>query len=538
MKQQYFIGGFTWGKDSHLERFVNDGIWENGYGDEKYADLFQQIKIGDFFALKSTFQRDSQSCLKIAKIGNVTQIINEYTLKIKWLDIPMFEITNIRWYANTLEKIEDKEHIKKIFGKAIKINYMNNEIELLKSCKNLIFTGAPGTGKTYLARQIAEAMNAEICFTQFHPSYDYTDFVEGLRPIQTEESGNIGFELKNGIFKDFCIKAKANLINSEKSDVELQNDVLIKEKLNEFLDEAIEEKTEFEYDKRNNGQKNKFIIIEHSDDDYFYAQILNNETFKKQIISKTDVVQILSNADKIDKATDIKRFFNTSYKYQYTFIFQILELLRNEIKNIAKKPIDKVKKRDFVFIIDEINRGEISKIFGELFFSIEPSYRGVEGKVQTQYANIQFAETVFDRNLGKGWFYVPKNVYIIGTMNDIDRSVESFDFAMRRRFIWKEISAEESAENMNLPKEIKEKMAKLNAEISKTDGLNASYHIGGAYFLDENGDKRTDYENVWKFRLEPLLKEYLRGMSEEDKEKKLKELKNAYNLKENSNEND
>jgi hypothetical protein len=125
-------------------------------------------------------------------------------------------------------------------------------------------------------------------------------------------------------------------------------------------------------------------------------------------------------------------------------------------------------------------------------------------------------------------FYVPENVYIIGTMNDIDHSVESFDFAMRRRFTWEEITAEESAENMNLPKKIKDRMTRLNAKISGIDGLNASYHIGGAYFLDAEGKPREDYETIWKFRLEPLLKEYLRGMSEI--EKKLAELKNAYDV--------
>ena len=94
--------------------------------------------------------------------------------------------------------------------------------------------------------------------------------------------------------------------------------------------------------------------------------------------------------------------------------------------------------RTFIFIIDEINRGEISKIFGELFFSIDPGYRGEKGRVQTQYQNM-----IEDGDVFKKGFFVPDNVYIIGTMNDIDRSVESMDFAMRRRFAWAEVTAEE-----------------------------------------------------------------------------------------------
>jgi len=122
-------------------------------------------------------------------------------------------------------------------------------------------------------------------------------------------------------------------------------------------------------------------------------------------------------------------------------------------------------------------------------------------------------------------FYVPENVYIIGTMNDIDRSVESFDFAMRRRFVWEEITAEESATNMCLSNDVKKRMKALNDAISKIDGLNASYHIGGAYFLKlKNCD--GDVSKLWKYHLEPLLREYLRGMPKAKDE--LGNLKAAY----------
>jgi 5-methylcytosine-specific restriction endonuclease McrBC GTP-binding regulatory subunit McrB len=174
--------------------------------------------------------------------------------------------------------------------------------------------------------------------------------------------------------------------------------------------------------------------------------------------------------------------------------------------------------KNYVFVIDEINRGEISKIFGELFFSIDPSYRGKKGAVKTQYSNLH--------NNEKEVFFVPENIYIIGSMNDIDRSVESFDFAMRRRFTWIEITAEQSADNMNLPEEAKNKMAKLNKQISLIEGLNPSYHIGAAYFLDSYGNARQDYDIIWNLRIEPLLKEYLRGMP--DSSDKIEILKNAF----------
>ena len=114
----------------------------------------------------------------------------------------------------------------------------------------------------------------------------------------------------------------------------------------------------------------------------------------------------------------------------------------------------------------------------------------------------------------KDGFYVPENVFIIGTMNDIDRSVESFDFAMRRRFVWYEITAEKSAENMKLLQPTAKKMNALNSAISDIPGLNSSYHIGAAYLLKKKDEKveEPDYLSLWKLRLEPLLREYLRGM--------------------------
>lgn len=400
-------------------------------------------------------------------------------------------------------------------------------VELLKTNKNIILTGAPGTGKTYLAKEIAKQMigvktdeemedSGQFNFVQFHPSYDYTDFVEGLRPTPPDENGIIGFEIKDGIFKSFCQKALGNLIDSEKTPDELQSESNIESILDNFLADSIENGKKFDY----NNNSNQFVIVPHAKkEECFYAKILNNESMKRQLVFKKDAIEVLKRADDIKIPTDIQKVFNTRFKYQYTFIFLILEQLRDKLKQKAEEPKIQIKKKDFIFVIDEINRGEISKIFGELFFSIDPSYRGKKGAVKTQYSNLHNDENEV--------FYVPENVYIIGSMNDIDRSVESFDFAMRRRFTWTEITAEQSAENMNLPHDIKERMLKLNKQISETDGLNPSYHIGAAYLLDSNGSARKDDNaEIWNLRIEPLLKEYLRGMP--DSIEKIELLKNAF----------
>ena len=290
--------------------------------------------------------------------------------------------------------------IKELTGDIVSENnkfLLSDYIELLMQNRNLILTGAPGTGKTYLAKQIASEIG-KYKFVQFHPSYDYTDFVEGLRPIQ-DKKGDIIFERKDGVFKEFCKEA------------------------------------------------------------------LNNQS------------------------------------------------------------------SNFVFIIDEINRGEISKIFGELFFSVDSGYRGEKGKVQTQYANL-----IEDGDEFKDGFYIPENVYIIGTMNDIDRSVESMDFAMRRRFAWKEIKAEDTQETIlndlgDLKDETIKRMNNLNKVIrNKETNLSEAYCIGAAYFKKIK-DYECDFNKLWENHLKGLLFEYTRGM--QNQETILKELKNAYDLKDN-----
>ena len=197
----------------------------------------------------------------------------------------------------------------------------------------------------------------------------------------------------------------------------------------------------------------------------------------------------------------------------------ILKLANSHLQPNNDTSID----QKFVFIIDEINRGEISKIFGELFFSIDPGYRGEKGKVKTQYQNMVSEGDVFADG-----FYVPDNVYIIGTMNDIDRSVESMDFAMRRRFTWKEVTPTETQSMLDtLPCAYmaKNAMNRLNEEIAKTEGLGAAYMVGPAYFL-KLGNNGGDFQRLWKMNIEPLLKEYLRGFRKTDEI--LKKYRKAY----------
>jgi 5-methylcytosine-specific restriction protein B len=379
-------------------------------------------------------------------------------------------------------------------------------IDLLKSSKNIILTVAPGTGKTYLAKQIAKQMigvktdeeleeSGQFNFVQFHPSYDYTDFVEGLRPTPPDENGIIGFEIKDGIFKSFCQKASEAKFSEIIDNFDVAWDSILTAVRNNIAQGALTTIGSWDF-----GLSSK--------DSLKYTSVDTPSQYNFTITKK----------NVYDAYQGKKARPSGAFQKDMEDVVQYMKANFGLVDFVAREENSNNGTKNHVFVIDEINRGEISKIFGELFFSIDPSYRGKKGAVKTQYSNLHNDE--------KEVFYVPENVYIIGSMNDIDRSVESFDFAMRRRFTWIEITAEQSADNMSLPQDIKERVLKLNEQISKTDGLNPSYHIGAAYFLDSNGNARQDIDNIWNLRIEPLLKEYLRGMP--DSFEKIELLKNAF----------
>lgn len=439
--------------------------------------------------------------------------------------MPLTAQTVLWYYNNTLLKITgtDYEVIENELVEAKTSNAMMYQkyIDLLKESKNLVLTGAPGTGKTFMAQTIAREMGCskdEMCFVQFHPSYDYTDFVEGLRPIMMSD-GQMGFERKDGLFKEFCKKAIKNLIDSAKSIENLSKELSWENKLQQFIDDSIDNDTKF---KLSNGSE--FTI-----DEFKGRNIIahNDSNPKTPLIpiNADEIIELLTNDVPLNIVRDIRTYFKRKFGTQPdSYAFIITKAIREMKYKAQVISANKIERKPFVFIIDEINRGEASKILGELFYAIDPGYRGKKDiRVKTQYQNLVPETDVFSEG-----FYIPENVFILGTMNDIDRSIESMDFAMRRRFTWKEIKPEDTQsmlDTLECATKAKNVMVRLNNEISKIEGLGPAYQVGPSYFL-KLGDNGGNFEKLWNMNIEPLLREYIRGFRKSDEI--MEKLRNAY----------
>jgi len=283
--------------------------------------------------------------------------------------------------------------------------------------KNIIYYGAPGTGKTKFVKDCLDILDPNRTRTewvQFHSGFEYEDFIDGIKPIGIQ-NGNLNLALTNGIFKEFCLKAAQN------------------------------------------------------------------------------------------------------------------------------------EKENFFFIVDEINRADIAAVFGETLSLLEENYRGKSSAIKIK--NSALMEDIIVSDASKKSlcidygnlqtkFYIPANIYFIGMMNDVDKSIDCFDLALRRRFAWVLMECDyEVVENVtdedytakckNLNQYITGKTYELNGK-QEQDGLNLgrAYEIGHSYFLKK---ETTDEKEIWARHIEPILREYIRTQfGDGEVEKKLKMAKKIF----------
>ncbi len=432
---------------------------------------------------------------------------------------------------------------------------------LLNFNPNLILYGPPGTGKTFATNNIIDAFektyfskgssyqtakeeNRIRCIT-FHQSYSYEEFIEGIRPVLSDEDHNVGYKLENGVFKEFCINAGKELIKRKEnapyidrigSDSTIWKISLGERKIDTVYNECIQKNeiaigwlididlndldyneilrllgNEGKYGEKPTQNANTINAFAHEMKVGDIVLVYNSpETIRKIGIINSDYFHI--NADdfthrrKVEWIHDLKypiniRKYNnntiltmkTAYKLSKMSVSDVVNMITEN--SIAKQSLeDKHQIKPYYLVIDEINRGNISKIFGELITLIEQDKRG--------------RDTILPYS--KKDFKVPSNLYIIGTMNTADRSIAAIDTALRRRFTFVEIEPDSSIlakyDNpiINDHIDLTKLMNSLNSRI--IEKYDRDHRIGHAYFMSI--DSLKSLYQTWYYKILPLLSEY------------------------------
>jgi len=415
----------------------------------------------------------------------------------------------------------------------------NEPVESSDISLNQILYGPPGTGKTYTT--INETIriidpdfyeqnkgnrdtlkdefekykeSGQIEFITFHQSYGYEEFVEGIKAT-TNSKDEITYKIESGIFKKVSIKAKENFKNSKKSLEQLQEELSLKEKIETFLNDSYE--SDIEFSKTKGG---KFKIKELNEDDIIIHTEDSNYNDNSLRLSFKEFFQIIDSDIEITTSRQMaKEVFGINNQRQKDTYYASLYKDFKKVKFYTTNDVTiEEDLKMYVLIIDEINRGNISKIFGELITLIEDSKRfgaGESIEITLPYSGNKFS--------------VPKNLYILGTMNTADRSIALMDTALRRRFDFKEmlpnlsVLSNNDDEVINFESNndetndlivnninIRLLLKKINQRIEYL--YDRDHTIGHAYFISlKNLDAKNfmiELGNIFRNKVIPLLQEY------------------------------
>lgn len=382
-----------------------------------------------------------------------------------------------------------------------------DELQKALASKNIILYGPPGTGKTYSTVQYAVAIIEEkplskvksedygevfkrylkykndglIAFTTFHQSFGYEEFIEGIRPVlsseEISEAGReIEYEIHDGIFKAFCDSAIQGKASNNEENFEKAWDALISA--------AKQNGNQYTFKSKTGSQIQTQLVS----DTTFRVNWQSEQNAHNDLTMTTIVKQWLSSID--------RNSLSGGSRWLYDARQAVIDELKTQYGLKYAEP--QAYKQNRVFIIDEINRGNISKIFGELITLIEPSKRiGADEQ-------LRITLPYSGRNFG-----VPDNVYIIATMNTADRSIALIDTALRRRFDFIEIQPDSSTLKDVLVDgiDIAEMLVTINKRITVL--LDREHTIGHSYLLPLKADPTIkNLARIFKNRIIPLLQEY------------------------------
>lgn len=448
------------------------------------------------------------------------------------------------------------EHILKERELSLSKN-MEEEMKEIKPELNTILYGPPGTGKTYntvnYAVAICENKNIEdvqseeyekvlhrynelkkegrIAFTTFHQSYGYEEFIEGIKPIVDEEKKDIGYTIEAGIFKKFCHTAskKAIIATEDMPDVSnakvwcvlldgggvsnLKKECFQNGNIRIGWDKAPETITA---DTVGLSDKARRILLNFQDEmeigDIVVTErntktidgigiIIGDYEYDKEdgLWPRKRKVKWLMTGNEID-ITEL----NAGIQLDRKTVYQLGRISADKILSLVNNPkevVVEIEMKPFVFVIDEINRGNISKIFGELITLIEDTKR--EGKIEQLSVILPYSGELFS---------VPSNVYILGTMNTADRSIALMDTALRRRFQFIEMMPDMKVlRDIGADKvddlDIAAMLEKINERI--TFLYDREHTIGHAFFTKLKDDPTIEtLASIFEKSIIPLLQEY------------------------------
>ncbi|MFD2573777.1 AAA family ATPase [Spirosoma soli] len=499
-QSKYYCVGVTFRPEhggDQLPRFIEEGIWQNGYKDtqDRYKEIVKKIPVGSKLAAKSTFTQGPNRSISVLKIRAIGEVVanpgDGLFLDVIWdEDFEPFSINGKGSYQATVKEVTSLEDIQLIF-----FHQPDQPTETMPEPsshpKNIILYGPPGTGKTYetidLAVEIVDGPNnnnhptnkqrfdqlrkeSQIEFITFHQNYTYEDFITGLKPAT--DGGELKFEQRYGVFYRMAKLARDNY-NATR--VSKGNSTLkpFYEVIEDVLGPLIFSDT-------------PVPVSMPSGKSYLLTEVTNNSIK----FSKSN-----GNQDHSLSTATLEGLYEGTIAFptggMRTYYKPLVELLRTKgkVEGPTTTPL-----KNYVLVIDEINRANMSRVFGELITLLEDDKRlGGDNELTVTLPSGEL-------------FSVPPNMYLIGTMNTADKSLALLDIALRRRFEF--IVKNPNYTVLNDP--AKSLLEQLNRSIIKHK-KSADFQIGHAYFINKSAEQ---INSVLDNRVIPLLLEYFNGRTD------------------------